>query len=174
MAAPVSNEALQEIAALATQQRTIEKEITSLEKRLEELSEKHRHLSQGLIPEAMMSVGMVEFILKDGTRVEIDKFYAAKIPDDQADGAFAWLRKHGFESIIKREVKCSFGKGEDKSATKAMAALIKLGLTPIDKSGVHPQTLKAFVRERMESGEEFPQQMFGVFVGNRTKLTAPK
>jgi len=32
-------------------------------------------------------------------------------------------------------------------------------------------TLKALVRERIESGQDMPSDLFNVFAGNRTKLT---
>ena len=32
-------------------------------------------------------------------------------------------------------------------------------------------TLKALVRERLESGQEMPSDLFNVFAGNRTKVT---
>jgi hypothetical protein len=32
-------------------------------------------------------------------------------------------------------------------------------------------TLKALVRERLESGKEMPTELFNVFAGNRTKIT---
>jgi len=48
---------------------------------------------------------------------------------------------------------------------------------------VHPQTLKALVREQVERQSEnldllpedqFPQKLFNVFIGNKTKITLPK
>lgn len=168
----VSDEALKEISRLAEQQVLYELQLEKLQEQVENVMEKHREVSQVLIPEAMMSVGMESFTLTDGTKVSVEKFYAAKIPEDQIVQAFAWLRKHGYDSLIKREIKCTFGKGEDKEADRVFKTLIKAGISPVDKSGVHPQTLKAFVRERMEAADkEFPQSMFGVYVGNRTKLT---
>ena len=32
-------------------------------------------------------------------------------------------------------------------------------------------TLKALVRERIESGKDMPTELFNVFSGNRTKIT---
>ena len=39
---------------------------------------------------------------------------------------------------------------------------------------VEPMTLKALVRERLESGQEMPSDLFNVFAGNRTKVTRSK
>jgi len=35
-------------------------------------------------------------------------------------------------------------------------------------------TLKALVRERLESGKEMPTELFNVFAGNQTKITRSK
>jgi predicted nuclease with TOPRIM domain len=42
------------------------------------------------------------------------------------------------------------------------------------KLKVEPMTLKALVRERLESGQEMPSDLFNVFTGNRTKVTRSK
>lgn len=170
----ISNEKLQEIADLAKAQLQLEARILLLEQDLESAKASHKNLSECLLPDAMHGVGMSEFKLEDGTKIAITQFYSAKIPDDRSHEAFAWLRKTGNDSIIKREVKVNFGKGEDQDAQIVVQALRDLGHEPQDKSLVHPQTLKSFVRERLENSQELPIELFGVFVGNKTKLTPAK
>ena len=48
------------------------------------------------------------------------------------------------------------------------------GYEPIQKLKVEPMTLKALVRERLESGKEMPTELFNVFAGNQTKITRSK
>ena len=45
------------------------------------------------------------------------------------------------------------------------------GYEPAQKLKVEPMTLKALVRERLESGQEMPFELFNVFSGNQTKIT---
>ena len=45
------------------------------------------------------------------------------------------------------------------------------GYEPVQKIGVHPQTLKAVVRERLESGQEMPSDIIKTYAGNSTKIT---
>lgn len=170
----IPDETLQEISDLAKTQVDYEKRIEQLESTLSELKDKLRNVSEVLIPEAMLSVGMESFKLSDGTSVKIEKYYAGKIPEDKQDEAFAWLRQTGNDSLIKREVKCQFGKGEDQEAQIAIQALQDLGLNPTDKASVHPMTLKSFIRENVEGGKEFPMELFGAFIGNRTKIAPAK
>ena len=41
----------------------------------------------------------------------------------------------------------------------------------VKKEKVEPMTLKAFVREQVESGKKLPFDLFGVYIANKTKLT---
>ena len=171
---PLTDEQLKSISSLAETQVSLEQAKVELETKLDALGEELRRVREELLPEAMMQIGLDSFVLKSGHAIRIDKFYAGKIPDDRAPEAFDWLRKNDLESIIKREIKAIFGKNEDKKAEQVFQALIDMGANPVDKAGVHPQTLKSFIRERMENGLELPQELFGVFVGNRAKVTPPK
>ena len=45
------------------------------------------------------------------------------------------------------------------------------GFEPVQKIGVNPMTLKALVRERLESGQDVPADLFKPFEGNQTKIT---
>lgn len=170
----ISDDKLRGISALANKQLSLERDIAQLEEKTDKLKQEYRNLQENLLPSAMLEVGLSSFKLSDGTAISIDTFYAAKIPEEHQFRAFKWLRDTGNESIIKREVKMLFGKGEDAKANLAVRALKAMNLEPADKSSVHPMTLKSFVREKIESGEEFPQELFGVFVGNRAKLTPAK
>ena len=42
------------------------------------------------------------------------------------------------------------------------------------ESKIEPQTLKAWVKERMEAGEEFPMELFGAFIGQRAIIKGGK
>jgi hypothetical protein len=170
----ISDDKLKGISRLAEAQLHWEGVIAQLEASMEEANDQLRNLRENLLPAAMLEVGMSSFKLADGTSITVDTYYSAKIPDDREDDAFKWLRNTGNDALIKREVKCLFGKGEDEKATMITTLLVKAGVIPEDKSSVHPMTLKAFVREKIEAGEEFPQELFGVFVGNRAKLTPVK
>lgn len=165
---------LKSIATLCQQQICYEQAIAALGKQVEEMSDKLKTLSESTIPEAMMAIGMEEFTLSTGEKVSVKKFYSASISQDNLDPALGWLRTNGHGDIIKNEVNVQFGKGDDDTAALTMKLLREKGLYPEQKTFVHPQTLKSFVKENMESGTSFPQELFGVFVGNKTKITPPK
>ena len=48
------------------------------------------------------------------------------------------------------------------------------GFEVMQKQEVHSGTLKAFVKERIENGEEVPTDLFGVFTGERATIKKGK
>ena len=56
------------------------------------------------------------------------------------------LRENGLDDIIKNDVTCSFGKGQDNLAGDVVGILQDRGFDPVTKTHVHPSTLKAFMK----------------------------
>ena len=151
--------------------RDLEDQITSSEEQIKNLKEKAKQLSNFDIPKMMEEMNITKLKLKDGASIEVKPFYSAYISTAKQEEAFNWLREHGLGDIIKNDVTVTFGRGEDNKAM-AYATLAKgQGYEPVQKIGVHPQTLKAVVRERTESGQTMPADLFNPFVGNQTKIT---
>ena len=50
----------------------------------------------------------------------------------------------------------------------------KNGYLPDQKKEVHPQTLKAFVKEQLQKGQAVPMDLFGVFTGHRATIKRGK
>jgi len=151
--------------------RNLEEQIAASEDHTKTLKEKARELSQGVIPKMMQEMNITKLKLKDGASIEVTNFYSARITPDKQELAFNWLRENGLGDIIKNDVTVTFGRGEDNKAM-AYATLAKgQGYEPVQKIGVHAQTLKAVVRERTESGQDLPADLFNPFVGNQTKIT---
>lgn len=149
--------------------------IGNTEERLRKLKEQYRQLSEEDLPQKMAELGMQDMRFEDGSRITVDMFYATRINKNNRDAAHAWLREQGHGDIIKNQVSVSFGKGEDDTALETMTLLEKEGLFPDQKESVHPSTLKAFVKERIESGDNAftpdTQKLFSVYQGKRTKIT---
>ena len=97
-------------------------------------------------------------------------FRSSIIPEVQ-EQAFTWLRNNGLGDIIKNDITVTFGQGEDNKAAKYAVLARGQGFEPVQKVGVHSQTLKALFRERSESGSDLPSEFFKTFAGNQTKIT---
>ena len=157
-----------ELANKVQQLKDLEDEIANAEDSVKKLKEKANILSQFEIPQMMEEMNIKKLKLKDGETVEVSNFYSASIVDQ--DAAFQWLRENGRGDIIKNDITVTFGRGEDNKAM-AYANLAKgQGFEPVQKVGVHPQTLKGVVRECVESGIDIPSDCFKTYVGNRTNI----
>jgi regulator of replication initiation timing len=158
-----------QLSQLVRNLRNVEQQIEDAENHLKALkAEKHR-LSVENIPQLMDEMG-VERLDVDGVTVERKMIVSASIPAARKDEAFSWLRDNGLDDIIKNDVTCSFGKGEDNVAGDVVGLLQERGFDPKTKTHVHPSTLKAFVKERVTDGKPIDLDMFGAFISNAAQI----
>ena len=169
-----SDQGLSKVSRLAEELIDKEEEVKEAEARLKILKEQARDVAERQLPEAMAEVGMAKFVLTDGSEVTVKPYYSAKIGEDKRDECFNWLQDHGHEALIKDEVSVTFNKGEHERAEEFKTQLEQQGIEYNGKMGVHPQTLTAFVREQVESGAEFPLELFNVYIGQIAKVKRSK
>ena len=131
-------------------------------------------MSGEVIPTMMTEMNISTLKLADGSAVEVKPVYGASIPVAKKEEAYTWLRENGLGDLIKNEISVAFGRNEDNKAMAYATLAQGQGYEPIQKLKVEPMTLKALVRERLESGQEMPSDLFNVFAGNRTKITRSK
>jgi hypothetical protein len=165
---------------LVERQATVDRITEELKNAVESL----RIISEDSLPAAMLEAGVKDFTLRNGHRVLVEEGFAVSIPAAKKDSAFAWLRSHNAESLIKTEMKMVFGKGED-SRVAAVTELLKqapIYVALLDAAGadvtaireaavdvvatvssVHPSTLKAYVKEQRAAGVEFPEEGFSIY-----------
>ena len=157
------------LSSLVRALRNVEQQIEEAENHLKVLKQDKHKLSVENIPALMDEMG-VERIDVDGVTVTRKMIVHASIPADRKDEAFAWLRKNNLDDIIKNDVTCSFGKGEDNIAGDVVGILQERGFDPQTKTHVHPSTLKAFVKERVTEGKPIDLDMFGAFIANAAEI----
>ena len=157
----LDQQGLTSVAALARTIRDEEEYIASLEGDLKAAKKKLIKLTDEEMPAMLAEIGIASFALDDGSTVEVKQTYGASILVDKRPEAYDWLRDHGHDDIIKNTVLCQFGRGEDDQAGAFAAFAHQQGFVPEQKTEVHPQTLRAFVKERCEAGEDFPMELFG-------------
>lgn len=158
---------LKNVASIARQIRDEEEYIASLDKDLKKAKKNLLKLTDEELPTLLQEMGLSEFKLDDGSQVTIKQTYGASILVDNRPTAYQWLRDNGFGDLIKNIVSCEFGMGEDQKAEDFRDTASRKGFQVEQDTSVHPQTLKAFVKERCEKGEEFPMELFGAFIGHR-------
>lgn len=170
----IDQQGLTSVAALARTIRDKESKISDLEQELKEEKKALIKLTDEEMPSMLAEIGMSSFALDDGSTVEVKQTYGASILVEKRPEAYEWLRDNGYDDIIKNTVACQFGRGEDDQASAFAAFAQQQGYVPDQKTEVHPQTLRAFVKERCEAGEEFPMELFGAWVGQRAVIKRGK
>jgi len=164
-----AQEKLSNLSKLAHEQLNLEQEIARMEAVLSDIKEKYRELSEMKIPELMDELSIDEFRLSNGVKVSISPYYSGKITDP---AAYTWLEENKHADIIKGELSIPFPKGYDKQKLKAIYNIAKeFGLQADIGEQVHPSTLRAWIKDMIRTGQQFPRELFNVYVGKRTKLS---
>jgi hypothetical protein len=163
-------ENIQSLADQVEKLNTLDQQVALLEKDLKQKKKDFEYLSGEVIPTMMAEMGLSQLKLMDGSLIDVKPNYSANITIANRDAAFNWLRTNGLGDIIKNEISVSFGRNEDNKAADYAALASERGYQPTQKLKVEPMTLKALVRERIESGKEMPTELFNVFVGNKTTI----
>ncbi len=162
---------IKELSSQVVKLRSLEDTYAKKEEELKKLKNDMDVLSGEVIPTMMTEMNISKFSLADGAAVEVKPVYGASIPKAKQEEAFNWLRNNDLGDLIKNEITVSFGRNEDNKAANFAVLAQGQGYQPTQKLKVEPMTLKALVRERLESGKEMPTDLFNVFAGNRTKIT---
>ena len=166
----VEDDQISGIAALARRAKSLEKQIGDAEDVLKGHKEQYRKLTEETIPEALSELGMTSFRMEDGSSIDIKSFYSASISEARRAEAFQWLRDHGFDDIIKNTVSVRFGRGEDELCNRLLGMLGQQGFPAEQSEKIEPSTLKAWVKERVTRGEQFPMELFGAYIGKKASI----
>ncbi len=158
------------VAAMARRAKELEKEIEDFELMVKERKDQYRKLTEEAMPEAMMGLNMKGFDMDDGSKVTLKPFYSASIPEARRAEAYAWLREHGFDDIIKNTVAVRFGRNEDELCSRLLDLLRAQGFPAEQAEKIEPMTLKAWVKEQVERGNAFPADLFGAFIGQKVTI----
>ena len=158
-----------QLSQLVLELSAVEDQITTTEEYLKSLKQKKHKLSVENIPALMDEMG-IERLDVEGLTVERSLMVHASIPVANKDQAFDWLRENNLDDIIKNDIVCSFGKGQDNLAGDVVGMLREKGFDPTTKTHVHSSTLKAFIKERVTAGKPIDLDMFGAFVANTAKI----
>ncbi len=169
----VSKEGSSKLSNLIRQSVDLDKQVKDAEQYLKDLQYKKRTIDEEDIPSLMEEIG-VESLTVDGNKVSIEKYVSARIPENRKSEAFGFIRSIGEGDIIKNEVVVGFGMGQDNVAGAVVDDLRNQGLSPAQKTHIHPMTLRTWAKNRIEKNQEIDFDMFGIYVGNRAKIKGAK
>tara|TARA_R110001592_G_scaffold66126_2_gene202860 strand:- start:4468 stop:5043 length:576 start_codon:yes stop_codon:yes gene_type:complete len=170
----LGDDKLSSVSQLAEKLRLQADLVEGLEESLKNAKQTLHKLRDDTLPTALQELGLTGLTLQDGSKVTLRLTYGGHIAEDNRKEAHQWLRDNEYDDIIKNTVSCQFGRGEDQEAATFYEDLTRQGLVANQKTEVHAQTLKAWVRERVEKGQSFPMELFGAFVGQRAEIKRSK
>ena len=170
----LDNAGLDTVAGLARKIKQQQDKVERLDRELKDEKQALLKLTDEDLPSTMADLGLSKFSLDDGSTVEVKPTYGASILVKDRPAAYEWLRENGFDDIIKNVISCQFGRGEDDQASAFHAFASQQGYQADQNESIHSSTLKAFVKERIETGEDFPHTLFGAYVGQRAIIRGAK
>ena len=170
----LDNAGLDTVAGLARKIKQQQDKVERLDRELKDEKQALLKLTDEDLPSTMADLGLSKFSLDDGSTVEVKPTYGASILVKDRPAAYEWLRENGFDDSIKNDISCQFGRGEDDQASAFHAFASQQGYPADQNESIHASTLKAFVKERIETGEDFPHTLFGAYVGQRAIIRGAK
>ena len=147
-----------------------EENVNNIDLKLKAAKQQAILLREVTLPEAMTERGVQSITLTNGKTLTISQTVYASIPEANRPRAFAWFEAHGFSGMIKSEVKVNFGRNDLEAASKLVDSLQKKGMEPAFKELIHPQTLKAFIRDELKKGTPIPMDLLGARTVNVAKV----
>lgn len=166
---------LEKISKAAFHAVALQKQIDDLEAAVANLKTDRDIVVNKTLPGLMDSAHMTSFDLDDGSSIEIKDVVSGTLPSpdkkpEERKAALAWLMKHGGKGLIKTKFNTEFGVGQEAAVRHFESLIKKAGFLAKKDTGVHPQTLCAFVRELMEKGKAVPIETLGIYVGRHAKI----
>lgn len=158
---PPQPDTLTTIVALSKQLVTLRDQSVQQAEALDATNKAIKDIAEKQLPDLMAACGLTELNLTTGEKIQIKTEYFANISKDRADAAFQWLREHNMAGVLKERIIVS---PEDQ------AYLVEAEIPFQVDASIHPSTLKSFVKERVESGEDFPRELFGVHVADKAVI----
>jgi hypothetical protein len=165
------SDALKRIATLAKMMTEAKAEVERAKDDLARANDAFRRLEREDLPQLMFEFGLQSIKLSDGSVVEVVEDLDTSISAERREVAHEWLTEHGFAGIIKSNISVNFDREELEEAKKIAQQISGMTGHPVEIiEKIHPQTLKAFVKEQIAAGTEIPFDVFGIHPFNRAKL----
>jgi len=156
----------QELAAKTLEAKRLEKQLTALHNRINELA-------YSVLPDLFNEQGITQHTLANGVSLELNVEYKASLPAKmdpfKKENALSYLRQEAPE-IIKTKISMTYGVDENQLANTVIKILNELSIDPEVKEDVHWSTLTSWIKERFLAGEEVPLQRLNATIKNVVKI----
>ncbi len=187
---PTSDQLVQ-VSALAKRLTQIEVAKAKLLDQIAKLDEEYDRIQSADLPGLMDAIGLKNFTLDSGETVVVKPIIKGSLPTETAilkesdpirraelrerfETGMVYLKDHGATALIKNHVTAELGKDSSELATAAVEALKDLGIEPMVTRGVNPNSLNAWIKERISSGSDIDHDLFKIYSGTRAEVKTTK
>lgn len=151
---------------------TLARQIAELEEAIANYKTDYNTIVSKTLPSAMQKARMSEFKTDDGAYISMHQVVSGSLPKDtiKRETAIEWMEMNGAESLVKRKFSIQLQKGDDVTAARLRKGFASAGIDYFEDVNVHPQSLAAFARERLEKGEPVPVDTLGLYIADVAKI----
>ena len=167
----ITEQGLSTVSKLVNKLVTLQQRQEQLEAEIKEVKANFRTIQEEELPELLAEHNIKVFTMTDGTEINVVKFYSASIPKARAEEAFKWLVENKHGDLIKNQVSTNFVRGQENQAEQFADELTGRGMPVNTRKWVEPMTLKAWAKDTTEKGVDVPQDLFGLYIGQKAVIT---
>jgi len=158
---------MQRLNTLVHEQLLAEEEVARAEASLSRAKKKLARLSEYVIPDVMEEMGINEYKTNDGLTITLKQAIRASISEINRSDAFGWMTDHDHEAMIKTSIVIEkpalLDDFDNAEQIKEALQFVMDSLPSSENKSIHSSTLSAFIRDKLEDGEEIPMDTFSVF-----------
>lgn len=162
-----------EIAGWVSKVQDLDREIDRHETELSEAKAQRRKIVTVDLPLAFQQLGITRMDVA-GLQLTIRDVVAPNVKREDQPRMHEWLITAGHGDLIKRIVAVPLGRGDDELVAKITEYLDSLRCEYDVKETVAHNTLAAWARMMVADGQELPDEIFHLFVGQECLLKERK
>jgi hypothetical protein len=169
---PVKEDKLVLLTDLCLLYKSLEKEISEIEEKLKSKKDQLLRVSRENIPSILNELLVSEIKLSTGEKIEVEDKLQASISNKNYFEAYQnMILNEGGDESAKEKINTLFKTQAvlNDSDEETLSILIEEGIGYDLKRTIHPQTLKKYCKELLESGKAIPQGI-SVFQYQETKI----
>ncbi len=163
---------LADLQPIVNEAVSLARQIAELEEAVANYKTDYNTIISKTLPAALQKARMKEFKTDDGAYISMHKVVSGSLPKDEVRKAagIEWMENNGAESLVKRKFLIQLQKGDDVTASRLRKGFASAGIDYLEDVNVHPQSLAAFARERLEKGEPVPVDTLGLYIADVAKI----
>ncbi len=171
-----SNSQLAEIGDLCGEVIRLQDSIDNLTNAIAGYKKELLTITADKLPAAMIAARTNSFTTTDGVEIGLKDVLSGSIPKEDLVAraeAIKWIKSSGAKDLIKTKLEAAFNTGDVKTVAAAKTALKALKVPFNIKEDIHPQTLYAYVRGRLEHGQDVPLDLLGLYSAKHAIIKQP-